>query len=109
MCHRLRLLLVKEAETPSVFSFVLPSVYLLVLTLFTTKGTTTTTITSTTSTLLPHHLTYPVNITIHLILMKYQTPYFVEPPITEIIPYPFPDLQQIEAHPCLRRYLTGPY
>ena len=80
MCHRLRLLLVKEAETPSVFSFVLPSVYLLVLTLFTTKGTTTTTtITSTTSTLLPHHLTYPVNITIHLILMKYQTHYFVKP------------------------------
>ena len=32
------LLQVKEAETPSVFSFVLPSVYLLVLTLFTTKG-----------------------------------------------------------------------
>ena len=45
MCHRLRLLLVKEAETPSVFSFVLPSVYLLVLTLFTTKGTATATTT----------------------------------------------------------------
>ena len=37
MCHRLRQLLVKEAETPLVFTFALNPVYLLALTMFTTK------------------------------------------------------------------------
>jgi len=37
MCHRLRLLLTKESETASVFTFTLSPVFLLALTLFTTK------------------------------------------------------------------------
>ena len=37
MCHRLRLLLTKESETASVFTFALSQVFLLALTLFTTN------------------------------------------------------------------------